>query len=125
MRENVGGTHQLQGERSEGFGRLVRHPGLSPDPHGEPIVRGLLVTPVAPVNGRALPRQAGVYDRHPVGQHRFELTQEQHGGQATADEDQVVLSNSHPGDHSTPHRRPVIHPSWCWIREDEKIHQGR
>ena len=46
------------------------------------------------MDGRALPRQAGVYDRHPFGQHRSEFVQEQQGGQAATDEDKIVLSNS-------------------------------
>lgn len=74
------------------------------------------------MNGRAHPRQVRVYDHNPVGQHRFELSQEQQGRQS-ADEDQIILSNSHPSEHSTP-RRPRIHPSWCQIQENEKIRQG-
>jgi hypothetical protein len=76
------------------------------------------------VNGRALPRQVRVYDHNPVGQHRFELSQEQQGRQSAADEDEIILSNSHPSEHSTPQWRPGIHPSWCQIQENEKIRQG-
>jgi hypothetical protein len=50
--------------------------------------------------------------------------QEQQGGQAATYEDKIVLSNSHPGDHSTPRQRPGNRPSWCRIREHEKIHLG-
>jgi hypothetical protein len=70
MRENVGGTHQPQGERGYGLRRLACHPGFPPNPKGEWVVEGLFTAPVAPVDGRVLARQARVYDRNPVWQRR-------------------------------------------------------
>jgi hypothetical protein len=47
------------------------------------------------VDGRPFRGRARIEDREPSRQRRSELAQEQHGRQAAADEDRLVVSNSH------------------------------